>query len=310
MPTDLDATERALLRVLQLLGGRGYAFTTTTPASHARVLARAPERRASSLRDVFGWSLPFTPDLLDADLLHALRSAEALEDTPAGLRSTIRVSTLRGGLFVHSAYPSTSQDAVFLGPDTHRFVDFVLRELPRRPSPRRIVEIGAGTGAAGVLAGLQAPAGQVTLADVNPLALRYARINAAYAGREVDTVRSDALDSLAGDFDLVLANPPFLVDPQRRAYRNGGGLNGAQMSLDWAAAASRRLTQGGRVLLYTASAIVDGRDRLEAELHARLPGLTIAYRELDPDIFGEELEGPAYADVERIAAVTVVISAD
>ena len=35
-------------------------------------------------------------------------------------------------------------------------------------------------------------------------------------------------------------------------------------------------------------------------------GCTMAYREIDPDVFGEELERPAYRDVERIAAIGAV----
>lgn len=310
MHVELHPGEPALLRVLQLLSARGYAFTTITPASHARVLARRRDELACDLRDVFGWSLPFEPAWLDPELLDALREAEALEQAPAGLKSAVRVSSLRGGLFLHSAYPPVSEHAVFLGPDTHRFLDFVLRELPGGAAPRTILEIGAGTGAAGVLAGLQAPAAHLTLADVNPTALRHARVNAAFAGREVQILQSDGLAAVKGSFDLVIANPPFLVDSQRRTYRDGGGLNGAQMSLDWALAASRRLNPGGRVMLYTGSAIVEGRDRLEAELRARLPGHAVVYAELDPDIFGEELEKPAYAAVERIAAVMAVITAE
>jgi hypothetical protein len=43
-------------------------------------------------------------------------------------------------------------------------------------------------------------------------------------------------------------------------------------------------------------------------LRARLQDFDIAYREVDPDIFGEELGTPAYADVERLAAVVAVIT--
>jgi len=32
------------------------------------------------------------------------------------------------------------------------------------------------------------------------------------------------------------------------------------------------------------------------------------YREVDPDVFGEELLNPAYRDVERIAAVVLCVS--
>jgi hypothetical protein len=43
---------------------------------------------------------------------------------------------------------------------------------------------------------------------------------------------------------------------------------------------------------------------------AALPplGCTLDYREIDPDVFGEELSKPIYADVERIAVVGAVIT--
>jgi hypothetical protein len=83
------------------------------------------------------------------------------------------------------------------------------------------------------------------------------------------------------------------------------------VSLDWALAAARRLAPRGRVLLYTGVAMVDGHDELREALERELPGLncTLSYRELDPDVFGEELEKPAYKDVERIAAIGAVIKA-
>ncbi|MCR5872899.1 hypothetical protein LRS10_01015 [Phenylobacterium sp. J426] len=70
------------------------------------------------------------------------------------------------------------------------------------------------------------------------------------------------------------------------------------------------LEPGGRLLLYTGSAILDGgRDELReglAEL-AAAEGAELDYRETDPDVFGEDLERDVYADVERIAVVTAVI---
>ena len=64
------------------------------------------------------------------------------------------------------------------------------------------------------------------------------------------------------------------------------------------------------MLLYTASGIVDGVDALKAELSRQLAelGCTCRYREIDPDIFGEQLDEPGYVEVERIAAVGVVIT--
>jgi hypothetical protein len=101
-----------------------------------------------------------------------------------------------------------------------------------------------------------------------------------------------------------------MADESDRAYRDGGGLHGAGLSLEWALAAARRLEPGGHMLLYTGSAIVEGRDALRETLEAALPalGCTLGYRELDPDVFGEELEQPAYRDVERISAVAALIA--
>ena len=66
---------------------------------------------------------------------------------------------------------------------------------------------------------------------------------------------------------------------------------------------------GGAMLLYTGSAIVAGRDgfRDALEESAATHGSTLRYAELDPDIFGEELEQPAYRGADRIAAIGAVI---
>jgi hypothetical protein len=83
------------------------------------------------------------------------------------------------------------------------------------------------------------------------------------------------------------------------------------LSVAWAAAALEKLRPGGRMLLYTGSAICDGgHDHLRqalVELTAAR-GAELSYREIDPDVFGEELETQAYRDVERIAVVGAVIT--
>ena len=64
-------------------------------------------------------------------------------------------------------------------------------------------------------------------------------------------------------------------------------------------------TGGGKLLLYTGAPIVAGEDQLLGELALTLreADARYEYEELDPDVFGSELESPAYRDVERIAAV-------
>ena len=243
-------------------------------------------------------------------MLAALRLGGLVEPAGRRLKASVRVASVRGRLFLHSAYPTMQENAVFLGPDTLRFVDFAWREMQAGPPPRHVVDLGAGAGVGGIVVKAGAPDARLTLVDVNPAALACARVNAGHAGVSVDLVCSAGLQDVEDGFDLVLANPPFIMDDDRRRYRHGGGLHGAQVSLDWVLQAAARLPPGGRLLMYTGSAIVDGADPLAERLATELPplGCDLRYREIDPDIFGEELERPGYADVERIAAVGLVVT--
>lgn len=304
-----DTVVQALGELLVALDRARYEFVPPTPATHTRVLARPGKTEARDLRDVFGWSLPFAPDLLSTELLDTLERAGALRAEAAGLcKSAVRVSRLRGRLFLHSAFPTADEDAVFFGPDSYRFVDFIVHELPgRRVS--RLVDLGAGSGVGGICAGAVVAGAAVVLLDSNARALAKAAVNARHAGIAVELVEGDALDAVDGPVDLVIANPPYMMDEEDRTYRDGGGMYGGRLSLNWALAGAQRLPVGGAMLLYTGSAIVNGRDALREALERELPplGCRVRYQEIDPDVFGEELCKPAYADVERIAAVGAVI---
>lgn len=306
----LDQGQRALVSLLRLLDERGYDFTPVTPSTHRRVLRRDPGV-GRDLRDLLGWSRPVKREEVPADIAGHLTIAEAFPCDADGLRrSTVRVSRVGGRLFAHSAFPTDAEDAVFLGPDTCRFARFIARSLEDAATPERIVDIGAGAGVGGILAGLKHPEARVELTDVNPKALWLAQVNAAHAGVQAETVVTGGLDDVAPGFDLALANPPFMAN-SRKTYSAGGGLHGAQLSLDWTQAALAKLAPGGRLVMYTASAITaGGEDRLAAEL-ARLADAhqaALTYEELDPDIFGEVLGEEAYQGVERIAAVGVTLA--
>ena len=312
---DHPALQPALLHLLRWLTDEGYAFTTVTPATHERVLARDPDASARSLRDVFGFSRAFAADLLPAHALAALRGAALLLPATAGrVRSAVRFSTLRGLLFAHSAYPTTEADSVFFGPDTCRFADLIAQELVRLPvrDGARILDVGCGAGPGGILAARASEHTRphLVLSDINPRALQFAAANAAHAEvARASIALGDLFAPVAGSLDLIVANPPYLNDAAQRTYRHGGGRWGEALSLRIVREGLQRLAPGGRLVLYTGVAIVDGADPLLAGLQAQLPedGCTWRYRELDPDVFGEELGQPAYRDVERIAAVALVV---
>lgn len=309
-----DAREQTLIALLACLAARGYRFTTIGPASHARVLARRPGALAADLRDVLGWSLPFKPGTIDADVEGLLDQAGVLIADGETSRAAVRVSSRGEQLFVHSAYPTEAPDAVFFGPDSYRFAAAVEAELARRPlaTGAHIVDIGAGGGVGGIVASLLSRKARVTLVDINPQALSFARVNAAAAGLRVETLRDDSLALVEDPIDFAITNPPYIMDEAGRAYRHGGDLLGGAIALEMARRAASRLAPGGRLLLYTGATIVAGRsplvdalEQLAAERH-----LAFACCETDPDVFGEELANPAYREAERIAIVVATLHRD
>lgn len=351
----MDIDEYALGTLMAWLVELGYRHTTITPLSHAQVNARpgnawaktiqgldisalkkpvvsnqaarkdmpkdqmefsGPQATLHGLQDIFGWSRPFREQEVPAELFKLMQQARILSEHEAGWRSQLRVSSLNGVLYAHSAFPTTAEDSVFFGPDTYRYVHEITSELATRSQPvNRAADIGSGAGPGGIAMALYHPQAEVWALDINQAALQLTAINAKLASAaNLKPVHSNLLSGVTGHFDLITANPPYLVDQDQRAYRHGGGVLGADLSLAIIDAAVPRLAAGGTLLLYTGVAIVDGIDVFKAEAFKRLaasslyPTLTWSYREIDPDVFGEELLNACYADTDRIAAVVLKVT--
>jgi methylase of polypeptide subunit release factors len=312
-----SAADRALLELGQSLKERGYRFITVGPASHARVVSRAA-KGCPSITDIFGWSSPFAAEDVPERMLTRMADAGVLDIAGPAFRSNVRFSTLGDQVFVHSSFPTEQADAVFFGPDTYRFARLIRQSLgsmkrKRGRGPLRILDIGAGSGAGGLHAASLVAGPIVTLTDINRHALRFCKLNAALNGvHDVQIVESDLYARVDGYFDLILANPPYLVDPLARMYRHGGGDLGFELSMRIAEQGLSRLASGGRLVLYTGSAIVNGVDLFREALFSRLTGrgVEFAYEEIDPDVFGEELDHSPYDRADRIAVVSVTIDAN
>ena len=304
----------ALSSLGRQLRSQDYRFTTVTPATHRRVNRRAENAWAHGLRDVFGWSRPYREGVLPAELDRLLEEAGLREDTAqsageTGHRACIRASTIGPQLYFHSAFPTSDDDAVFFGPDTYRYVAALKRSLAspmlRRPV-RRAVDIGCGAGPGAIELALCCPDATVYGADINDNALALSGINAELNGAaKFIPCRSNLLDGVDGHFDLVMSNPPYILDADELPYRHGGGEHGAGLSIDIVRTGLARLHPGGSLLLYTGVAVVAGDDRFLASIRPLLEEACDEwqYEELDPDIFGGQLECEGYEQVERIAAV-------
>jgi HemK-related putative methylase len=134
----------------------------------------------------------------------------------------------------------------------------------------RALDMGTGSGIGAVFAARRGY--RVTAVDVNPHAVRCARINVLLNGLEerIEVRESDLFSAVAGErFDLVLFNPPFFRGAPR------GPLDAAWRSDDvierFAAGLPAALAPGGRALLLLSSA--GGADRVLAA-HAP-PGLRL-----------------------------------
>lgn len=309
---DASSSDRALLALAEAVRETGYRFITVTPLTHARVNARAENAWAEDLAGVFGWSRPFQDGVVPGPLFALMREAGVLVACDGGWRSGVRLSSLGDHLYVHSAFPTSATDSVFFGPDTYRFANAIEAHLSGRARPvRRAVDIGCGAGPGGIVVAAGRPDAAVLMLDINHAAVRLARINAALNGASnAEAHRSDLFGAADGLFDLIVSNPPYLADAAGRAYRHGGGERGEGLSIAILDQGLQRLAPGGTLLLYTGSAIVDGIDGFRAAAERLLVGTDHArsYLEVDPDVFGEELDTALYRTADRIAAVVLTVT--
>jgi methylase of polypeptide subunit release factors len=298
--------DAALLELLSRLEAAGYDFVSPTPAVHDLVARRRRADEADLLRDVLGWGRAFHAEIAPTWLLDVLTEADALREDADGLRARLRVSRLDGRLHLHSA-SSADEQAVFLGPDSYRYVRF-LRQALSDASWRKALEIGVGAGAGALAIAALDREAAVVATDINPRALRVCRLNARHAGLSIDLRRGGF--PAEGVWDLIAANPPYMAGRSGRLYRDGGDQYGAEVALEWAKEALSRLAPDGRLLLYTGAPVVAGQDLVRTALAtlASRRGARLVYEEIDPDVFGASLARASYAEVERIAAVGAVVT--
>ena len=99
----------------------------------------------------------------------------------------------------------------------------------------RVLDIGCGWGAIGVLLARLRPDAQITMADINERAVALAARNARQNGVSAETLVSDGYENIAPSFDAIVTNPPIRAGKQT-VYR----------ILD---EAKTRLAPGGRLFL-------------------------------------------------------------
>jgi len=160
--------------------------------------------------------------------------------------------------------------------DTETLVEAALEVLARASPPvraPRVVDVCTGTGCVAIgLAALVPRPCEVWACDLTPLAVETSRRNGKRllsSDRQISVVESDLMTNLAGTWDLVASNPPYLTPDETRERvehlgwqepalaLDGGGRDGLELIRRLIVQAAEGLRTGGWLLLEAAEAQMD-----------------------------------------------------
>lgn len=256
----------------------------------------------STIAQAQTWAQAQGLDRLDAQLLvlHALGRAaferawllahdtDALSDTA---HAALQAAVLRRAAGEPLAYITGHKEFFGLDllvnasvlvprPDTETLVEWALDVLHRPshadPEPRgpiRVLDLGTGSGAIALALQQQRPDAQVLAVDASTDALIVAQANATHLGLPVHFHHGHWLQGLAGGFDAIVSNPPYIAaaDPHLAALTHeplaalASGADGLDDLRSIIAQAPAHLAPGGWLLLEHGH---DQADTVGALLHA------------------------------------------
>jgi methylase of polypeptide subunit release factors len=138
-----------------------------------------------------------------------------------------------------------------------------LAKLAVRQAVGTALDLGTGCGIQALLAAKHAE--QVVATDVSPRALAFAAFNTALNGvANVELRQGDLFDAVRGErFDLIVANPPYVVSPDSSYLYRDGGRVGDELCRLIVETASEHLAEGGFAHLLVAWADEPGGDPFE-----------------------------------------------
>ena len=128
---------------------------------------------------------------------------------------------LVGNAFFYGLEFSVSADVLIPRDDTVVLVDQALEKAVKYLQPK-IVDLGTGSGIVAIMLAKRCPGAAVTATDLSPAALGIAQQNAARHGARVRFREGDWYAPLGEDrFDLIVSNPPYVVDGDPHLAQNG-----------------------------------------------------------------------------------------
>lgn len=157
----------------------------------------------------------------------------------------------------HGLRLRVTPDVLIPRPETELLVDLALAALPPGRPDVRVLDLGTGSGCIAIALAAARPAWTVFGVERSPDALAIARHNSRELGVPVLFAAGDWYAPVAGGFDLIVSNPPYVAagDPHlaqlgfepREALTDGGdGLSALRRIV---AGAPAQLRAGGRLLI-------------------------------------------------------------
>jgi release factor glutamine methyltransferase len=184
---------------------------------------------------------------------------------------------------------AVTKDVLIPRPETEALVVRVLDLAKELPTPR-IVDVGTGSGAIAVAVAKHLPKASLAAADLSPAAVAVARANAERHGvaDRISFVTSDLLAAaeLAGPWDVIVSNPPYVRDDEYAALPRDvrdheprsalvAGPTGVELVTRLAAEAADRLAPGGWLLVEIGPATVAAAEAALAAVPGLEPGPTL-----------------------------------
>jgi release factor glutamine methyltransferase len=194
---------------------------------------------------------------------------ELTEEECAGFTSWVErrrrgepVAYITGEKEFWSFFFEVNRDVLIPRPETECLIEEVLKYYGREAGPLRIIDIGTGCGAIGVVLAAEIPAALVTATDISRGALAVARRNAdryGVAGR-MEFLEGHLFAPVVGEFDIIVSNPPYIPDDLYPLLPEGirafeprealiAGPDGAAFYREIIREGAGRLKPGGRIFL-------------------------------------------------------------
>ena len=155
-------------------------------------------------------------------------------------------------------------DVLIPRPESELIVEelFTLLPIDAPALPRRVADIGTGSGCLAISVAAERPLVHVVATDISRGALDVARNNAARAGvsPRIEFLECAYLSGVAGSFDFILSNPPYVSDreyeelpPEVREYEPAialmAGTDGLRDIVQILDISASRLKPGGTLLM-------------------------------------------------------------